>query len=301
MSGVDFVPRRCALCPRECGADRTSGRGICGGGSKARVARAAAHYWEEPCISGERGAGAVFFSGCPLGCIFCQNREISAGNFGKDLTVEQLAEVFRRLEREGVHTLDLVTPTHYTPWILAALDLARPRIPVVWNTGGYEKTGTLKTLEGKVDVFLPDLKYRSPALAARFSGAEDYFGRASAAIAEMHRQTGAYRFDGDGILTRGVLVRHLVLPGHAEDSIAVFEALSDLVPPDEILVGLMSQYTPPREPPANFPPELRRRLREDEYALVADAVHALGFEGYEQELSSAREEYTPPFDLTGLD
>ncbi len=301
MSGGDFVPRRCALCPRDCGADRTSSLGLCGGGAKVRVARAAAHYWEEPCISGERGAGAVFFSGCPLGCIFCQNREISAGNFGRELTVEQLVEVFRRLERNGVHTLDLITPTHYTPWILAALDLARPRIPVVWNTGGYEKVETLRTLEGKVDVFLPDLKYRSKALSARFSGAEDYFGRASAAIAEMHRQTGAYRFDGDGILTRGVLVRHLVLPGHAEDSIAVFEALSDLVPPNEILVGLMSQYTPPREPPDDFPPELRRRLSEDEYSLVADAVHALGFEGYEQELSSAQEEYTPPFDLTGLD
>ena len=300
MTGGFEAPRRCTLCPRECGADRTKTQGLCGGGASVRVARAAAHYWEEPCISGEHGAGAVFFSGCPLGCIFCQNREISAGNFGKDITIEELADVFVRLEKEGVHTLDLVTPTHFTPWILEALDIAKPTIPVVWNTGGYERIETLRSLEGKVNVYLPDLKYRSSALAERFSGAADYFERANAAIREMHRQTGAYEFNGEGILTRGVLVRHLVLPGHAEDSIAVFEALSDLVPPDEILVGLMSQYTPPHDTKPDFPTELTRRLCADEYDLVAEAVHALGFEGYEQELSSAKEEYTPPFDLEGV-
>lgn len=299
MSTV-YIPTSCALCPRLCGADRRVAQGVCGGGSRVRVARAAAHYWEEPCISGENGAGAVFFSGCPLGCIFCQNRDISSGNFGKDLTIEELAEVFVRLEREGVHTLDLVTPTHYAPWILAALELAKPNIPVVWNTGGYERVETLRTLEGKIQVYLPDLKYFSGDLARRFSGASDYFEHASAAIREMHRQVGAYEFDDAGILRKGVLVRHLVLPGHAEDSIAVFEALADILPPDEILVGLMSQYTPPREPPDGFPDELTRRLNEDEYALVAEAVHALGFDGYEQELSSAAEEYTPPFDLTGV-
>lgn len=295
-----IIPTACTLCPRRCGADRTRSLGRCGGGSKVKVARAAAHYWEEPCISGTRGSGAVFFSGCALGCVFCQNREISAGNFGKELTVDELADVFRRLESTGVHNLNLVTAGHYAPWVVAALERAKPSIPVVWNSGGYESLDTLRMLDGLVQVYLPDLKYRSDALAARYSGADDYFERASAAIVEMHRQVGAYRFDDDDILLRGVLVRHLVLPGHADDSIAVFEALYDLVPPDEILVGLMSQYTPPSAAPQGFPPELTRRITPDEYALVADAVEALGFEGYEQGGESADAAYTPPFDLEGL-
>lgn len=295
-----IIPTACALCPRRCGADRTRSLGRCGGGSKVKVARAAAHYWEEPCISGTRGSGAVFFSGCALGCVFCQNREISAGNFGKELTVDELADVFRRLEATGVHNLNLVTAGHYTPWVVAALERAKPSIPVVWNSGGYESLDTLRMLDGLVQVYLPDLKYRASALAARYSGAGDYFERASAAIVEMHRQVGACVFDDDDILRRGVLVRHLVLPGHADDSIAVFEALYDLVPPDEILVGLMSQYTPPTAAPQGFPPELTRRVTPDEYALVADAVEALGFEGYEQGGESADAAYTPPFDLKGL-
>lgn len=299
MSGFS-VPTACDLCPRRCGADRTVAQGICRGGSKVKVARAAAHYWEEPCISGTRGSGAVFFSGCALGCVFCQNREISAENFGKELSVDELADVFRRLESTGVHNLNLVTAGHYAPWVVAALERAKPSIPVVWNSGGYESLDTLRMLDGIVQVYLPDLKYRSDALAARYSGAANYFERASAAIVEMHRQVGAYSFDDADILQKGVLVRHLVLPGHADDSIAVFEALYDLVPPDEILVGLMSQYTPPASPTPDFPPELTRRVTQDEYALVADAVEALGFEGYEQGAESADAAYTPPFDLEGV-
>lgn len=299
MSGFS-IPTACTFCPRRCGADRTVAQGICGGGSKVKVARAAAHYWEEPCISGTRGSGAVFFSGCALGCVFCQNREISAGNFGKELSVDELADVFRRLESTGVHNLNLVTAGHYAPWVVAALERAKPSIPVVWNSGGYESLDTLRMLDGIVQVYLPDLKYRSDALAARYSGAADYFGRASAAIVEMHRQVGTYSFNDDDILQKGVLVRHLVLPGHADDSIAVFEALYDLVPSDEILVGLMSQYTPPSAPPPDFPSELMRRITPDEYALVADAVEALGFEGYEQGAESADAAYTPPFDLEGV-
>ena len=296
---LNYDPQCCTLCPRRCGADRTRGAGLCGGGSGIRIARAALHFWEEPCLSGERGSGAVFFSGCSLGCLFCQNYDISARRQGREITVQELAEHFARLEGEGAHNLNLVTPTHYAPQIAEALSLWRAgggALPVVWNTGGYESAETLRELEGLVDVYLPDLKYVDPALSAALSGAADYFEAASAALREMHRQTGPCVLDGDGMLRRGVLVRHLVLPGHADDSIRVFEALSDLLPPEEILVGVMSQYTPPGEygrTIPGLPPELRRRVTPEEYELVCDCVAELGFAGFLQDPSSAEAAYTP--------
>ena len=199
----------CTLCPRMCGADRRRITGYCGSGSLAKVARAAKHHWEEPCISGTEGSGTVFFSGCTLGCVFCQNREISRGGVGKELTADQLSEAFRRLENQGVHNLNLVTPTHFTPQILQALELAKPHIPIVMNCGGYERIETLKQWAGKVDIYLPDLKYFSPELSKKYSAAPDYFAVASKAILEMHRQQPKLVWEGD-LMKKGLIVRHLV-------------------------------------------------------------------------------------------
>lgn len=288
----------CRLCPRLCGADRESQPGFCGGGALARVARAAPHFWEEPCISGIHGSGTVFFSGCPLRCCFCQNHAISAGNFGREVSVERLAEIFRNLEQQGVHNLNLVNPTHWQPQILAALSLARPRIPVVWNSGGYELAETLQALEGHVDVFLPDLKFFDPAISQRYAGAPDYFQHASGAIREMFRQTGPCQFDADGLLKRGTVVRHLILPKGRLDSKKLLEWLARALPTGQFKLSLMSQYTPFHE--AGRFPELSRRLSTFEYEDVLAYAVSLGLEGYMQERSSAKEEYTPPFDLTGV-
>ena len=294
-------PVSCRLCPRECGADRTvkDARGLCGGGSLPRLARAALHQWEEPCISGDRGSGTVFFSGCPLGCCFCQNREISAGNFGREISVGRLSEIFLELQDQGAHNINLVSPTQYTPWIVRALEDVRGKldIPVVWNTGGYERVGTLRMLDGLVDIYLPDLKYKSAELAGRYSGAPDYFEQASAAILEMFRQTGKIRMGKDGTLERGLVIRHLCLPGARRDSWAVLEWIAENLPADGILISLMSQYTPYRPLPYK---ELNRRISSFEYNTVVDKALELGLRGFMQERSSAKEEYTPPFDLEGV-
>lgn len=208
----------CILCPRQCGVDRTERVGYCGSGSLPKVARAAKHHWEEPCISGTEGSGTVFFSGCTLGCVFCQNREISRGGTGREVTVEHLADIFKRLEGQGVHNLNLVTPTHFTPQILQALELSKPTVPVVMNCGGYERVETLRQWEGKVQVYLPDLKYFSPELSAKYSAAPDYFAVASKAIMEMHRQQPQLVWEGD-LLKSGLIIRHLVLPGCMKDSL----------------------------------------------------------------------------------
>lgn len=288
----------CRLCPRECGADRPVSPGYCGCGGQVRVARAAPHFWEEPCISGSRGSGAVFFSGCPLRCCFCQNHPISAANFGKEVSIPRLAELFRNLEGQGVHNLNMVSPTQWQPWILEALSLARPTIPVVWNTGGFEKTETLKALEGRVQIFLPDLKFFDPERAGRYAQAPGYFRRASEAVLEMVRQTGPCRFDENGLLLQGTVVRHLVLPKGRDDSKRLLDWLAEAIPPDTIRVSIMSQYTPFYH--AERFPELGRRVSTFEYRDVVNHALSLGLGGYMQERSSAREEYTPPFDLTGL-
>ena len=287
----------CILCPRQCGVDRTERVGYCGSGSLPKVARAAKHHWEEPCISGTEGSGTVFFSGCTLGCVFCQNREISRGGTGREVTVEHLADIFKRLEGQGVHNLNLVTPTHFTPQILQALELAKPTVPVVMNCGGYERVETLRQWEGKVQVYLPDLKYFSPELSAKYSAAPDYFAVASKAIMEMHRQQPQLVWEGD-LLKRGLIIRHLVLPGGMKDSLQILDFLDNHLPKDSFLLSLMSQYTP-TENCKQFP-EINRRVTTYEYRKVADRAAELGFFGFAQDRRSAKEEYTPPFNLEGV-
>ena len=287
----------CILCPRQCGVDRTERVGYCGSGSLPKVARAAKHHWEEPCISGTEGSGTVFFSGCTLGCVFCQNREISRGGTGREVTVEHLADIFKRLEGQGVHNLNLVTPTHFTPQILQALELAKPTVPVVMNCGGYERVETLRQWEGKVQVYLPDLKYFSPELSAKYSAAPDYFAVASKAIVEMHRQQPQLVWEGD-LLKSGLIIRHLVLPGCMKDSLQILDFLDKHLPKDSFLLSLMSQYTP-TENCKQFP-EINRRVTTYEYRKVADRAAELGFSGFAQDRRSAKEEYTPPFNLEGV-
>ncbi len=287
----------CNLCPRRCGAERTetAGRGFCAMPAGPVVARAALHRWEEPVISGRSGSGTVFFSGCSLRCVFCQNREISASGFGKPVSVERLREIFRELVRQGAHNINLVTPTHFTPWIREALE-KDPGVPVVWNSGGYESVETLRTLEGKVDIYLPDLKYADSGVSAALSAAPDYFEAATAAIEETYRQTGP-RVVEDGLLRRGVLIRHLVLPGHLENTRRCIDWVSRTFRPGEVLFSLMSQYTP--QPGAQG--LLARRVTAAEYRAAAEYMANCGIaEGFIQERTSAREEYTPPFDLTGV-
>ncbi len=259
------------------------------------VARAARHDWEEPCISGTRGAGAVFFSGCNLRCVFCQNHDISAQRQGQKLTVDELRALFRALEAEGVHNLDLVTPTHYALAVREALD-PPPSVPVVWNSGGYDKPITLKMLAGKIQIYMPDLKYSDAALAARLSGAPDYPQVARAAIREMFRQVGPYVLDDEGVMRSGVLIRHLVLPGELDNSFGVLDWIADTFRPGDVMVSLMSQYTP------NGHGGPDRRLTMEEYERVAAYMRALGIlDGYTQEPSSAESAYTPAFDGTGLE
>ena len=260
------------------------------------VARAALHFWEEPCISGTRGSGTVFFSGCNLGCVFCQNGSISHGRFGRPVTIPRLREIFQELIAQGAHNINLVTPTHFAPAIREALE-APLAVPVVWNSGGYELPEALRTLEGKVQIYLPDLKYADGALAARYSGAADYFETATAAIREMFRQVGRCVWDADGMLQRGVIIRHLLLPGALENTKAVLDWIAGTFPAGSVLVSLMSQYTPQ----AGAEGLLRRKVTGAESRAARAYMENLGLTaGYYQDSSSAREEYTPPFDLTGV-
>ena len=287
----------CNLCPRRCNALRTetAGEGFCAMPAGPVVARAALHRWEEPVISGTRGSGTVFFAGCTLRCVFCQNHDISAGGFGKRVSVERLRQIFRELVARGAHNINLVTPTHFTPWILEALE-EDVGVPVVWNCGGYERVETLRSLEGKVDVYLPDLKYADSTLSAELSAAPDYFEVATAAIAEMFRQTGPCVVE-DGLLRRGVVIRHLVLPGRLENTKRCIDWVARTFRPGEVLFSLMSQYTP--QPGATG--LLARHVRRSEYAAAVEYMGNCGItEGFCQERTSARAEYTPPFDLTGV-
>ena len=288
----------CRLCPRDCGAERTADRpgGVCRQPSVPVAARAMLHQWEEPCLVGEQGAGCVFFSGCNLRCCFCQNQPISQEGAGKPLTVPRLREIFHELIGQGAACLDLVTPTHFTDAILEALGEEPWPVPVVWNSGGYEKPETLRRLEGKVQVYLPDLKYALPEPAAKYSGAADYFQWASQAIREMVRQTGPYQME-NGLLKRGVLIRHLVLPGELENTRRVIDWVSETFRPGEVLFSLMAQYTPQPGAEGN----LRRHVTRAEYRAALEYLTNCGLtDGYAQERTSAREEYTPDFDLTGL-
>ncbi len=288
----------CTLCPRRCGVDRTRGQlGFCKMPGQVHAARAGVHYWEEPVISGSFGSGAVFFSGCTLKCAFCQNYDISQENFGKPLTSAELRAAFERLIDEGVQNINLVTPTHFLPDILPALEPKLP-VPVVYNCGGYESVETLRQLEGKIDVYLPDFKYSDNALAKRLSSAPDYFETASAAILEMYRQVGKPVLEDDE-MKRGVLLRHLVLPGCVDNSLGVLDWVAEHFRSGDILFSLMSQYVPMGRA-AEMPP-FDRRITELEYDSVLSYMMLLGIEdGYTQDFSSAERGYTPSFDLTGL-
>ena len=288
----------CEICPRLCRAERTSetGSGICRMPAGLVVARAMLHQWEEPCLSGTSGAGCIFFSGCNLGCVFCQNGKISHENFGKVITPERLREIMDELVAQGAHCIDLVSPTHFTPWILPALE--KPlSVPVVWNCGGYERVETLRTLEGKVQIYLPDLKYALDTPARELSKAGDYFEVAAAAIDEMVCQVGPYQIGDDGLLKSGVIIRHLVLPGQLENTRRVIDYVSTHFEKGTVLFSLMSQYTPQ----SGATGALARRLNHAEYrAAVAYLQSCSITDGFCQELSSAKEEYTPIFDLSGI-
>ena len=275
--------------------DAQAGEGFCGLPATPVVARAGLHLWEEPCVSGVRGSGAVFFSGCVLRCVYCQNHAISHENFGKPVSVERLREIFWELIGQGAHNINLVSPTPFAPAIREALAEPLP-VPVVWNTGGYERVETLRSLEGKVQVWLPDLKYVDSGLSRDLSGAADYFGAASAAIREMVRQTGDYVLE-DGLLKRGVLIRHLMLPGQLENTKAVLDWVAETFRPGQVLLSLMAQYTP--QPGAEG--LLSRRVTGAEYRAALRYMENLGItDGYCQDTASARAEYTPDFDLTGV-
>lgn len=290
---------RCSLCPRQCGALRTEteGHGLCRMPELPVVARAALHQWEEPPVSGTRGSGTIFFSGCALGCVFCQNEQISHRDFGKAITVSRLRELFFALIDQGAHNINLVNPTHYAHAVRQALAEPLP-VPVVWNTGGYERVETLRALEGKIQIYLPDYKYHTPEYAGRYSGAEDYPEKARAAIVEMVRQTGPCVYDGEGLLKRGVIIRHLLLPGRLAEAKRVMDWVREQFEPGEVLFSLMSQYIPWGRA-AEFP-ELNRRVRPSEARAAEGYMADLGLEGFTQEADAAQAAYIPPFDLTGV-
>lgn len=288
----------CTLCPRSCGALRTdtsNSNGYCEMPANPVIARAALHYGEEPCISGTRGSGTIFFSGCSLGCVFCQNREISHQKFGKNVTPERLVEIIKELERAGAHNINLVNPTHYALSVCKALKLYKPSIPVLYNTGGYERIETLKMLDGLIDIYLPDCKYVDSALSSSLSDAEDYFKFNKPAIQEMVRQTGPVILNEEGIAIKGTIVRHLVLPGHTKNSIDVLDQLASI---ENIWVSLMFQYTPYGD--LSEHKELQRPLTRRECDKVWGHLSNLGLNGYVQDRNSSGTDMIPTFDLTGV-
>ena len=262
-----------------------------------KIARASVHLWEEPPISSGKGSGTVFFSGCNLKCEFCQNKEISRKQFGETVSVDRLKEIYKELILQGVNNINLVTPTHFLDAILKSLDEPLS-VPVVYNCGGYENIESLKKLDGKINIFIPDLKYADNSLAFKYSGAKNYFETATKAIKEMFSQVGKYKIDENGIMQSGVIIRHLVLPGQLENSKRVIDWVTENFNDGDILFSLMSQFTPNGECAKD---ELYRRLSQEEYDEIADYLYESGIEdGFMQELSSAKEEYTPDFDLTGV-
>lgn len=292
----------CRLCPRMCGVDRTKGKkGFCGMDSRMMGARAALHMWEEPCISGTKGSGAVFFSGCTLRCVFCQNYEIAEGICGREITSERLEQIFLELQEQGAANINLVTATHFLPAVIPALQSAREQglqIPVIYNTGGYERPETVKMLDGLVDVWLPDFKYMDPELGAMYSHAKDYPQKAAAALEAMVEQTGSCIFDEDGYIQKGVIVRHLILPGHTKDSRRVLGYLHETYG-NKIYISVMNQYTPLSQV-AGLPP-LNRKVTRREYQRVLDEALELGIEqGFFQEGETAEESFIPLFNYEGL-
>jgi len=296
------ILKDCTLCPRECHVDRTAGeKGYCKATGKLVVARAALHMWEEPCISGEEGSGTVFFCGCPLGCVYCQNSKISRGMSGMAITVERLAEIFLELQGKGANNINLVTPSHYVPHIIEALKISRKKgltVPIVYNCSGYEKVKTLKLLEGYIDIYMPDFKYMSDEPAVKYSGCRNYSAVASKAIEEMVRQVKEPVFDERGIMKKGVIVRHLALPGYIDDSKRVVKYLYETYG-DRILISIMNQYTPMTRSMAY--PELNRKLTDEEYDELVDYALEIGVEnGFIQKGETALESFIPEFDGEGV-
>lgn len=292
---------KCSLCPRMCNIDREVTTGYCGVKQTLRVARAALHFWEEPCISGEEGSGAVFFTGCNLRCVFCQNYQIARAEQGKEITVERLSEIFLELQEKKANNINLVTATHYVPQVVEALKMAKSQglhIPVVYNCGGYETVETLNLLEGLVDIYLPDFKYVDSERAKRYSHAENYPEAAKTALAEMVRQQPRAEFDERGMMKKGVIVRHLMLPGGIKDSKAVVKYLYETYG-NQIFVSLMNQYTP--LPHVADYPEINRKLKKFEYDRLVDYAIALGVEnGFIQEGETAEESFIPAFTNEGV-
>ena len=292
----EFDITNCDLCPRVCHADRTKRAGYCGATDRIKIARAAPHFWEEPCISGAGGSGTVFFSGCALGCVFCQNREISRGGTGIEISADRLVEICFELKKQGVHNISLVTADHFVPLFCRELRTVKEELglPIVFNCSGYISPRILELLDGLVDIYLSDIKFYSPALSSAMAGAPDYFERAIEGLDIMLAQTGKPVI-ADGIMKKGVIVRHLVLPGSRKDSINIINALASRYGNDSFLLSLMSQYTPNGESGAPA-----RRLTSFEYGSVCRAADEFGFDGYTQEIGSSDAGYTPPFDLTGV-
>lgn len=299
----DTLMKDCTLCPRECHIDRLGGqKGFCGQAAEITAARAALHFWEEPCISGTCGSGAVFFSGCNLQCVFCQNHDIALGQYGRTLSVEHLSDIFLKLEEKGAANINLVTGTHFIPQIAAALELSRRHglsIPIVYNTGSYESPEALRHLEGLVDIYLPDLKYFSPELSTAYSHAPDYFETACAAISEMYRQVGDSVIDEDtGLMQHGMIVRHLLLPGQTKDSKKILRYLHETYG-DHIYISIMNQYTP--LPQVADIKALNRTVTPEEYDRVLRFAERIGIErGFRQERTTASESFIPEFDERGL-
>lgn len=295
---MGFDVKNCTLCPRACHADRTQKQGFCGGTDKIKAAAAMLHFWEEPCISGTAGSGAVFFSGCSLQCCFCQNQIISNQNFGTEISVQRLSEIFLELQKQGANNINLVTAGHVLPWVIPALEKTKPllKIPVIYNSGGYELVSSLKALEGLIDVYLPDFKFFDSRTAENYAHAPDYPETAEKALAEMLRQTGKPVLENT-LIRKGCIVRHLVMPGHRHESIALLHCLAEQFSPDSFLLSLMAQYTPVQNPEY---PELGRRITKMEYQSVLKIAGELGFSGYSQDKASAQSEYTPDFHLQGI-
>jgi putative pyruvate formate lyase activating enzyme len=290
---------QCRICPHDCRVDRSIRPGICQASDRPKVALAGLHHWEEPCLSGTRGSGTIFFSHCNLACVFCQNFDISQEHRGREVSPARLAEIAFGLRDQGAHNVNLVSPTPYTEMIIEALGPVRADLgmPIVWNSNGYELAAVVRRLEPLVDVYLPDLKFVSSEVSKRFCGAADYFEFASAALREMYRQRPAAQFDKDGLMIQGLVIRHLILPGYADDSRQVLRWIADNIG-TEVHISLMAQYTPVHR--AREFADVNRRLRRQEYEEVCGFFYGLGFEnGWVQELSSASSDFTPDFDLKG--
>ena len=287
--------KRCEMCPRKCRTDRNSAPGLCGVGTALRASLVSRHMWEEPCISGIAGSGTVFFSGCPLKCVFCQNKELSRECAGEDISAERLSEIFLQIQLSGAHNINLVTPTQFTAQICEALAYVKDRlnVPVIWNSSGYELPGTLELTRGLVDIYMPDFKYVSNELAERYSGVPDYASVAGEALGFMYSMLGPASFTENGLMKRGLIVRHLVLPGCRKDSIEVMRRIASIVPPEKMVLSLMAQYTPDFYDGEDK--KLRRRVTTFEYECVREEALRLGFSGYMQSPGAATTAFTPHF------